>query len=39
MIELYNIEERPEGTSPLYFNLIYLYQWEDPVFTEKLKCT
>ena len=38
MLELYDIEELFEGTFPLYFNLIDLYQQEDPIPTEKLKC-
>ena len=39
MSEIYDIEELPEGTFPLYFNLIYRYQQEDPFLTENLKCT
>ena len=38
MSELYDIEELPEGTFPLYFNLLYRYQQEEPFFAEKLKC-
>ena len=38
MLKLYNIEELPEGTFPLYFNLINSYQQEDPFLTEKIKC-
>ena len=38
MSELYKIEELPEGTFPLSFNLLERYQREDPFLTEKLKC-
>ena len=37
MPELYDIEEMPEGTFPLYFNLIDRYHQEDPFLTEELK--
>ena len=36
MSELYDIEELPDGTVPLSFNIIDRYQWEDPFLTEKL---
>ena len=39
MSELHDIKELPEGTFILSFNLIYRYQWGDPLLTEKLKCT
>ena len=38
MPDLYDIEELPEGTFPLSFNLIDRCQREDPFLTEKLKC-
>ena len=38
MSEIYDIEEIPDGMSPLSFNLINHYQREDPLLTEKLKC-
>ena len=38
MLEIYDIKELPEGTSPLSFNLIDRYQREDPFIMEKIKC-
>ena len=35
MSEIYNIKEIPDGTFPIYFNLIYLYHQEDPILIEK----
>ena len=32
--ELFDIEEIPEGTFPIYFKLIDRYQWEDIILTE-----
>ena len=39
MSELYDIDELPDVTFPLSFNLIDRYQREDPFLTEKLKFT
>ena len=36
MSELYDIDELPEGTFPLSFNIIDRYHWEDPPILEKL---
>ena len=36
MSELYDIDEIPEGTFPLSFNIIDRYQQEYPVLLEKL---
>ena len=36
MLELYDINELPEGTFPLSFNIINRYQREDLVLSEKL---
>ena len=33
MSEIYDIEELPEGSFPLSFNLIESYQWEEPFLT------
>ena len=38
MSELYDIEEFPEDTFSLSFNIIYHYQQEDPFLTEKITC-
>ena len=38
MLEIYNIEELPEGTFNLSFKFIDVYRWEYPILTEKLKC-
>ena len=38
MSEIYDIEELPEGTFPLSFNLIDRYQREEPFLTGKIKC-
>ena len=37
MSELYDINELPDGTFPLSSNLLYLYQKEDPLLSEKIK--
>ena len=39
MWEIYDIEELPEGTFTISFKIIELHQQEDPVLTEKPKCT
>ena len=36
MSELYDIDELPGGTLLLLFNIIYRYQWEDAILSEKL---
>ena len=36
MSEIYDIEELPEGTFPLSFNIIHRYQREDPFLMEEL---
>ena len=38
ILELFNIEETPEGKLTLYFKLIDCYKREDPILTEKLTC-
>ena len=37
--ELYNIEKMPHETFTIYLKLIESYQKEDPILSEKLKCT
>ena len=38
MSEIYNIDKISEGTFPLSFNFVYLYQREDPFLSENFKC-
>ena len=38
MLELYNIKYLLEGAFPISFKIMYHYQQEEPILTEKLKC-
>ena len=36
--EINYIDELPQGMFPIVFNIVYQYQWKEPVLTAKLKC-